>query len=139
MSSLEKELKTYYINQAGTGLAGFQGVRYQRGHGFFGRMLSKAVFPLLRFLGTKAAGVGANIANDVFIDKKDWKESTKHRLEDEGKELAKLGIDRAKRFVQEGKGRKRTKSKEKLTKRPKKRRKIRKYKKTLALEKLLNP
>lgn len=126
MHSLERDLRTYYINQAGTGLAGFQGVRYQRGHGFFGRLLSKAVFPLLRFLGTKAAGIGANIASDVILDKKDWKQSTKQHLKEEGEDLAKRGIERARRFAQEGKGKrvKRTKTK---------RRKRRK----LALEQLL--
>ena len=27
-----------YNNQVGSGLAAYQGVRYQRGHGFFGRL-----------------------------------------------------------------------------------------------------
>src|SRR6266700_295233 len=103
----------YYVTQAGTGIAGFQGVRHQRRHGFFGRLMSKAVYPLLRFLGKRAVGVGADIASDVILDNKNLRESAEGRLKDEGKQLAKLGIERAKKFAQEGKGRKAIKRKRK--------------------------
>ena len=96
----------YYKHQAGTGLAGFQGYRYQRGNGFFGRLISKAVFPLLKFLGKRAISTGADIATDVLVNKRDLKEAAKERLENEGRELANTGIQRAKKFVLEGKGRK---------------------------------
>jgi hypothetical protein len=61
MNNFEK----YYIAQAGSGLAGFHGVRYQRGHGFFGRLLSGAVFPVMRFLGKNLLKSGANIAANL--------------------------------------------------------------------------
>lgn len=99
--------RDYYITQAGTGISGFAGVRYQKGHGFFGRLLSKAVFPLMRFLGKKATSVGANIASDVLLNKKDWRESAKDRLVEGGKDIANAGLDRAKQFIVEGRGRKR--------------------------------
>src|ERR1700712_1748936 len=97
----------YYKQQAGTGLTGFQGYRYQRGHGFFGRLISKAVFPLLKFLGQRAVSTGADIATDVLVNKRDFKQAAKERLKNEGKELASAGVQRAKKFVLEGKGRKR--------------------------------
>ncbi len=96
----------YYTHQAGTGLAGFQGIRYQRGSGFLGRLLSKAVFPLMRFFGKRAAITGANIASDVLLNNKNLKESAKARLTDEGKNIANVGLEKAKEFI-EGRGIKR--------------------------------
>jgi len=117
----------YYKSQAGSGIVGFQGVRYQRGHGFFGRILSKAVFPMLKFLGRRALGVGADIASDVIVDKQNLKQAVKRRFEDEGTELAKAGIKRAKKYVQTG-GKKKS-----IKRRTKKR-----TKKTLTLNQLIN-
>jgi hypothetical protein len=97
----------YYKDQAGSGITGFQGVRYQRGYGFFGRLLSKAIYPLLRFLGKQAFNTGVNIASDVYDNKKGWKESAKERFKETGRTIAKAGIDRAKHFQQTGKGRRR--------------------------------
>ena len=95
----------YYRHQAGTGIAGFQGYRYQRGHGFFGRLISKAVFPVLKFLGKRALSTGADIATDVLVNKKNFKESAKDRLFNEGREIANEGIQQAKKYVL-GEGRK---------------------------------
>ena len=104
---MDKQLIHYYSQKVGTGLVGFQGIKYQRVHGFFGRLLSKAVFAVLRFLGKHALSTGANIASDVILDKKNWKDAAKERLEETGIDIAKTGIDRAKKYVHEGKGRKR--------------------------------
>ena len=95
----------YYRTQAGTGLVGFQGVRHQRGHGFFGRILSKAVYPLLRFLGKQAVTTGANLASDMIVDKKNFKDAAKERLNEAAGDIVKAGVKRAKRFVQDGEGR----------------------------------
>ena len=92
----------YYTRQAGTGIAGFQGYRYQRGHEFFGRLISKAVFPLLKFLGKRALSTGADIATDVIVNKRNIADAAKERLETEGRELANAGIQRAKKYVLEG-------------------------------------
>lgn len=98
------EIKQYYLQQAGTGIAGFHGLRYQRGSGFFGRLLSKAIYPLIRFLGGKAVTTGANIANDVLLNNKPLKESALSRLEETGKDILKSGVERGKKFLMEGKG-----------------------------------
>jgi hypothetical protein len=97
----------YYKDQAGSGITGFQGVRYQRGHGFFGRLLSKAIYPLLRFLGKQAFSTGVDIASDVIEKKKPWKQSARDRFKETGQQVAQAGLDRARLFQQTGKGRKR--------------------------------
>src|SRR6266705_851832 len=90
------------LSHSGTGLVGFQGVRHQRGHGFFGRILSKAVYPLLRFLGKQAVTTGANLASDMIVDKKNFKDAAKERLNEAAGDIVKEGVKRAKRFVQDG-------------------------------------
>lgn len=99
----------YYKHQAGTGISGFQGVRYQRGHGFFGRVLSSAIYPLLKFLGKQALSTGADIASDVIINKNNWRDSAKNRLNDAAVNITNAGVARARKFVQTGEGRRRAK------------------------------
>lgn len=57
------------MNQAGSGISGFQGIRYQRGNGFMGRMISGTVMPILKkilpFLGRTALNAGSNIMQDI--------------------------------------------------------------------------
>jgi len=113
----------YYKEQAGSGLTGFQGVRYQKGHGFFGRLLNKAIYPLLRFFGKQALNTGVNIASDVIENDQDWKESAKNRFKETSKNVIKAGLDRARKYQQEGSGRrkrKRSKSIKRTTKQAKK-------------------
>ncbi len=38
----------YYVNQVGTGLPGFSGVRIQKGHGWFGRLWSNTMLPFMK-------------------------------------------------------------------------------------------
>jgi len=105
------DYRSLFVQQAGSGITGFEGIRYQRGNGFFGRLLSSAVYPLLQFLGKKAAGFGANLAKDIIVDKKDFKTAAKERLKETGREVASAGIDRANQFIQTGKGLRRKMSK----------------------------
>ena len=56
----------YYAKQAGTGITGFQGARFQRGHGFFGNVFKNAVMPLLKYLGPQAVALGADVATDAI-------------------------------------------------------------------------
>ena len=98
----------YYQQQAGTGIAFHTGVRFQKGHGFFGRLLQKAIYPLMRILGNTALTTGADIAQDV-LDQKDFKESLKARASEAGRKLAKRGIDKVREYAQEGSGRKKYK------------------------------
>ena len=59
----------YYTNQAGTGIPGFVGVRYQRGHGFFSSLFTGGVLPILRkilpYLGKRGLETGMDIVDDV--------------------------------------------------------------------------
>ena len=67
---------SYYLNQAGSGIPGFQGIQFQRGHGFFGNLFSTIVKPLLGYLGKMALSSGAAIATDVASGR-NWKEAAK--------------------------------------------------------------
>lgn len=98
----------YYVNQAGTGIAGFQGIKYQRGYGFFGRILKSAIYPLLSYIGGKAFKTGKNILQDITSGK-DIKKAAKERLLEAGDEITGDAWQRAKQYIQTGKGRKRRK------------------------------
>jgi hypothetical protein len=104
---MSNDLVNYYENQAGSGIPGFHGVKYQRGHGFFGRLLSKAVYPMLRFFGKQALNTGINVASDVIKDKKNFKESIKRRGIESGQNILDAGLKRAIRFQQTGEGKRR--------------------------------
>ena len=72
--------KQYYTSQAGSGLPGFQGLRYQRGHGLGSlfRSLVEVAAPLLKkgaialgkSLRQKALKAGAELAQDYLGDNK---------------------------------------------------------------------
>lgn len=85
--------ESYYVNQAGTGLVGFQGVRYQRGNGIFGRFFRGVLPTLLRYLGKQAVGAGAEIATDVLNGEK-FSAAAGKRLKERGKNLIKAAIKR---------------------------------------------
>ena len=93
----------YYLNQAGSGLSTFEGVRYQRGNGFFGRLLSGAILPALRFLGRKALSTGVNVGMDV-LDGRNFKQSLKQHSKKAARDTANSALLRAQRFVQTGRG-----------------------------------
>ena len=93
----------YYLNQAGSGLSAFEGVRYQRGNGFFGRLLSGAILPALRFLGRKALSTGVEVGMDA-LDGNNIKESIKRRSKKAAKDVASTALNRAQRYVQTGRG-----------------------------------
>jgi hypothetical protein len=101
---MTNELIPYYQSQAGSGISGFQGIKYQRGHGFFGRLLAKAIYPLLRFFGKQALNTGINVATDVIKDKRNFKQSLKTRGRETGQNILEAGLKRAQRFQQTGEG-----------------------------------
>ena len=76
----------YYTNQIG-GISGFSGVRYQRGHGFFGRLFSgiggflRSIAPSL---GKRALPSAIGLAEDI-ISSEIVAKSAKHRLIEAGK------------------------------------------------------
>jgi hypothetical protein len=59
------DFNAYYTQQAGTGIAFYPGIRYQRGHGFFGRFFKGSLLPLLQSLGHKLLSTGVDVADDV--------------------------------------------------------------------------
>lgn len=106
----------YYLNQAGSGLSGFSGNRYQRGHGFFGKLFSSAVLPALKFLGRQALSTGVGVAEDV-LEGKNFKESAKRRAIESGRATARAAVKRAKDYTQKGQGIKKRKVIRKSSKR----------------------
>ena len=94
----------YYVNQAGTGISGFSGVKYQKGHGFFGRLLSSAVLPILKYLGRKALSTGLNIGTD-YLSGENLKDSMKKRFKTTGYDIAEEALEKVKK--QRGSGRRR--------------------------------
>jgi hypothetical protein len=99
----------YYRNQAGSGITGFQGTRYQRGHGFFSKIFSfalpilKQIFPIL---GKQALNTGVDIAQDV-LSGNNFRESSKSRLKEAGSNLLNVALDK---LNQKGSGRKKRRS-----------------------------
>jgi hypothetical protein len=72
-------LNAYYSQQAGTGIAFYPGVRYQRVHGFFGRFFKGSLLPLLQSLGHKLLSTGVDVADDVINNNMDPVASLKMR------------------------------------------------------------
>ena len=126
-------MESYYRNQAGTGLTSFEGVRYQKGHGFFGRIIKGSVFPLLKqlwpYLGAKALNTGSNILADVY-NRKGLKESISSNLKRTAGDIAEDALVKVKEM--KGKGLRRRVKRRRITGAVKKestRRKPRKIKK----------
>jgi len=114
----------HYVNQAGTGIVGYEGVRYQRGHNFFGRAI-KFLFPVLKFLGKHALSTGINVASDVLENEKPFKESVKERLKGGARDIG-LDVLDAARKIQLGQGLRRVKRRKTIKRKPNKKLKKRK-------------
>ena len=129
----------YYLNQVGTGLPGFQGIRFQRGHGFFGRIFSNTLLPffkqLLPAVGKRVLPSAMDLAQDIMSGA-NVKQSALNRLGEAGKNVADETLDQIKSRIQKGSGRKRKRrviKRVKPIKRKKiKRRKVNKKKKKLS-------
>lgn len=99
----------YYVNQAGSGLTGFSGIRYQHGHGFFGKFFSTALLPVLKYFGKQALGTGVNVAEDL-LDGKNFKDSMKTRAIETCKNVTRAAINRGRSYIQKETGKRRRKS-----------------------------
>lgn len=113
MSDFEK----YYLEQAGSGIAFYPGIRYQKGHGVFGRLFGRvlpALLPVLKSIGRTVLGTGLDVAEDVVKGKSDLKTSIKTRGMAAVKDTAQGLISNARtKLAQSGSGRRsgrRTKS-----------------------------
>ena len=98
----------YYSQQAqiGGALKGFSGVRFQRGHGFFGRLFSGVgnfIKGLLPTIGQTALPSAVELANDLMTGQ-NFKTSAKRRLKEAGQNVASATLDRIKNKIQTGQG-----------------------------------
>ena len=76
------DFEKYYLEQAGSGIAFYPGVRYQKGHGVFGRLFGRvlpALLPVLKSIGRTVLGTGLDVADDVVNGRSDLKTSIKTR------------------------------------------------------------
>lgn len=99
------QLTKYYVNQAGSGLSSFEGVKFQHGKGIIS-ILKSAGLPLLKYLTQHAFQTTANAVGDV-LKGEPVKEAFKARSKGQLREIAGDLSDRAKLFEQTGRGRKR--------------------------------
>jgi hypothetical protein len=104
---MANEITKYYVDQAGSGLGGFAGVRHQRGYGVFSKLLSGTVLPALKFLERKVLKSGTNVASDM-LDGKDFKKALKTRLNETSREVVRTALDRARERL-DGSGRRKRK------------------------------
>lgn len=103
--------ETYYLNQAGSGMATYTGVRYQKRNGFFGRLISGFAMPLLKYFGKRGLEAAGNVVSEI-------KQNPDMKMKDILKSTAKRslsqitddGASRAKKFILTGKGIKKYKS-----------------------------
>lgn len=108
----------YYTNQAGSGLAVFSGSKFQRGNGFFGRIL-KFLKPALSFLAKQGLKSAVHIGNDL-LEGESFSESAKRRLKETGRTVAKTGLAKVDEYAdQMGTGYKRRKRVKRSVKRVK--------------------
>ena len=96
----------YYVDQAGSGLAGFEGYQYQRGHGFFSSIFQNIIKPLGRYLGRQVLSTGVNVGQDL-LQGENLKDSLKKQGKVSSKNMLVDSIARAQKFAQTGTGRKR--------------------------------
>lgn len=87
--TFQKNMESYYIDQAsnGTAIQSFNGIRYQKGGGFFSTLFTSKVLPILRYLGEKALTTGSAILGDV-------KKSATNRIIDAVQDVAREAIKR---------------------------------------------
>ena len=102
-SHLQNEINEYYRNQAGSGLAGFQGYQYQRGHGFFSTIFQSILKPLGLYLGKQALATGIGVGSDI-LQGQNFKESLKKNAKITSNNMLNDGIARAQKFAQTGSG-----------------------------------
>ena len=100
------EFTNYYINQAGTGITGYSGIRYQKGHGFFGKIFSSAVLPILKYLGKKALSTGVSVGADV-LQGENLNKTTKKRLKSTGLDIAEDALEKLRNYKQSRSGKRR--------------------------------
>ena len=96
----------YYVQQSGTGMSAYSGVRYQRGYGFMGRLWKGAFLPVIKkvlpFLGKTALTTGIDIVNDVS-NGRPFKESVKRRIQETGESVEEKAMAKVRQMTGSGK------------------------------------
>jgi len=95
----------YYRLQAGGNLAAYEGVRFQRGRGWFKKLGSK-IMPALKYLGKNALSSATSFLGDIAAGR-DVKSSLKRTALDTGGKIASDISNKAKTMaanVQDGNG-----------------------------------
>ena len=101
----------YYVNQVGSGISHFQGVKYQRGHGFFSNLWQKALLPFLKTAGRETLKTSLGVAEDAIAGK-DIKTAARNRFSATGRQLGSMALKQGQQLLdQDGAGRKRKKNK----------------------------
>ena len=109
-------MDSYYVHQAGSGISGFAGIRYQRGDGFLGRLWSGGILPIIKKALPLFSDIGKKVGKRA-LNIATIKESAKKRLKQgataAGKDtiahirsLAGVGLKRRRRRTPKSKGRK---------------------------------
>lgn len=103
----------YYVNQVGTGLPGFSGIRFQKGHGWFGRLWSNTMLPFIKTflpavqaIGERALPSVAGLAGDIMSGQ-NVKQSSLSRFKEAGQNMGEEFGEQIKKRFQSGSGRKR--------------------------------
>ena len=95
--------------QCGHGLAGFEGVRYQKGFGLLSSLFSKEL-PYLKsfgsYIGKHLLNLGSNVVTDVIKEGKPIKESAKRRFKQTASSVATDSMNKLQTLLQDGNGRK---------------------------------
>jgi hypothetical protein len=111
-------MNDYFVQQAGSGLSGFEGVRFQKGHGFFGRLVSGGIMPLLKkvlpYLGRQTLDAASDFANEIKSGT-DFVSAAKKVGKRKLSQIAEDALVQVKNFGQSGNGKKRKKKKAKIT------------------------
>ena len=89
-------MNEFYLNQAGSGISPYEGVRFQRGHGFFSTFIKGRLLPILKsvlpYLGKTALEAGLNIAQGVK-EGQSFKEASKSTLKRKAFNIAEDGLE----------------------------------------------
>lgn len=106
------QYETYYLNQAGSGIATYTGLRYQKGNGFFGRIMKGFALPLFKYFGKQGLSAAGNLVSEFRANPdKGIKELLKDQAKTSLSNITQDGADRLTKFIQTGKGVKRTNNK----------------------------
>lgn len=109
-------MNNYYMQQSGSGIGGFAGIRYQKGHGFFGRLVSGTILPILKkmlpFLGKTALSTGMDVVRDVSQGEKIGS-SVKRRLRETAESLSDKAMAKVREMT--GSGAKRRRRRKRVT------------------------